>query len=303
MPNLVKTFMIWCFVLLLNHRCFDFCSAEVPESAFYCVTALLSLGGAFEKKHLLFCTAWVINENVLLPFFFAVARSLCFCLHLYCFFFLHIYLWFIFVSVSSDRKMPLYFVYKNLGKLAFVKMEKNNKICTFLWHVCFPAELCFVVPPGGANEKRSMFSSRHLTWTVTIKWWNLLKTTSELSHSAGITTQPVYSCFPWLYTTRDWGGQLVWHTMADLGAVAERHPRALSPSVHAPGIYSWCGWVEGPWQPKWSLCCLRAASSLCWLCPLQVSWKTDGLFKTLQFHLLFLSDLGFRADMFSIDPE
>lgn len=30
-------------------------------------------------------------------------------------------------------------------------------------------------------------------------------------------------------------------TMADLGAVAERHPRALSPSVCVPGIYSWCG--------------------------------------------------------------
>lgn len=133
---------------------------------------------------------------------------------------------------------------------------------------------CCVAPPGGANEKRSTFSSRHLTWRVTIKWKNLLKTTSELSHSAGIPTQPVCSCFPWFYTTRDWGRQLVWHTMADLGAVAERHPRALSPSVHGLGIYSWCGWVKGPWQPKWSLCCLRAASSLYWLCPPQVSWKT-----------------------------
>lgn len=44
-------------------------------------------------KHLLFCTARIIDENVLFAFFFV--RSLlwlivyCFCLHLYRLFFLH----------------------------------------------------------------------------------------------------------------------------------------------------------------------------------------------------------------------
>lgn len=37
MSNLVKTLRIWCFVLLLNHRWFNFCSAEVPESLCFIV--------------------------------------------------------------------------------------------------------------------------------------------------------------------------------------------------------------------------------------------------------------------------
>lgn len=51
-------------------------------------------------------------------------------------------------------------------------------------------------------------------------------------------------------------------------------------------------------------------SACCFFCVLALSTAgkledCDGLFQTFQFHLLFslLSDLKFRADMLSIEPE
>lgn len=131
--------------------------------------------------------------------------------------------------------------------------------------------------------------SHQMTWTITMKWLNLFKSTSNLFQGTRIPAPPVCSCslcsVPLLIGTGSWSGTQ-WPIWVQLLSVT----RALWPSVRAPGIYSWCGWVEGPWQPKWSVYCVRAAS-LRWLCLLQVSWRTDGLCKTFQFHFSLISSI------------
>lgn len=63
-----KSIKDWCFVHLLNRLLFVFAQLKSQNLCIYCVRALLSLGGAFDMKHLLFCTARIIDENLLLPF-------------------------------------------------------------------------------------------------------------------------------------------------------------------------------------------------------------------------------------------
>lgn len=142
--------------------------------------------------------------------------------------------------------------------------------CLFPVWVMLQCRLC---PPGGAKQNVQGSDRINLPeQSLLNKWISLI---FELFQSAGIPSRPVYSCFPWHY--HSWLGQAAglthngWFGALQLPSVTRG---ALWTSVRALGIYSWCGWVEGPWQPRWSVCCLRAASSLCWLCPLQVSWRT-----------------------------
>lgn len=139
----LKTFPQMFLYILLQHCC------------------LLVEFDIFDMKHLLFCTAWINDEEYIFfaIYFFvnsflwcdstAVYCVLLFCLShlsfLSCFpflvthFFFFIFLWFFFClffffpSVQVDEKL-LYFVYKNLGKQAFVKMKKKIKFVLFLLH-------------------------------------------------------------------------------------------------------------------------------------------------------------------------
>lgn len=83
-------------------------------------------------KHLLFCTARIIDEIVLLPFFckiFAVAHCLLLLsssvLSFFTFLgFFYIYICDLFLSLSVQIERIRYILSKNLGKLAFVKLGR-----------------------------------------------------------------------------------------------------------------------------------------------------------------------------------
>lgn len=81
---------VWCFADVLNHSQFVIGQRNTCPQMFVFIVlqhcCLLVELEIFDMKHLLFCTAWINEEDVLLPFFFFV-RSL---------------LWLFYSSVSSS---------------------------------------------------------------------------------------------------------------------------------------------------------------------------------------------------------
>lgn len=137
-------------------------SQNVPV---HCVAALLSFGGLWVIWYEALAVLYCLNQWWGRCFFFAIYYFYFFCklfavtqwlfitfcssvfssVFLVLFFhffgdkhFLFLYIFVIFVvvffpSVQVDEKL-LYFVYKNLGKQAFVKMKKKIKFVLFLLH-------------------------------------------------------------------------------------------------------------------------------------------------------------------------
>lgn len=122
---------VWCFADVLNHSQFVIGQRNTCPQMFVFIVlqhcCLLVELEIFDMKHLLFCTAWINEEDVLLPFFFFctlfAVTVLLFCLFICIvlftifgdnhFFYIFVICIFIFFSpsVQVDEKL-LYFVYK-----------------------------------------------------------------------------------------------------------------------------------------------------------------------------------------------
>lgn len=84
---------VWCFADVLNHSQFVIGQRNTCPQMFVFIVlqhcCLLVELEIFDMKHLLFCTAWINEEDVLLPFIFFLYALCCDCftllsLHLYC---------------------------------------------------------------------------------------------------------------------------------------------------------------------------------------------------------------------------
>lgn len=215
--------------------------------------------------------------------------------------FFYIYICDLFLSLSVQIERIRYILSKNLGKLAFVKMGRGGggmEIKFVLFYDMSAFWVRFVPLPLTSarwwpwthaqwqQETWSRFDPTSLPepslWN---EWnsWNLHLTSSRVPEFQ-LSQNFLSSLCSLLFLTGagSWSDTqwLIWVQLLSV-------TRALWPSVRTAGIYSWCGWVQGPWQPKWSVCCLCAASSLCWLWLLQVSWTTR-MVCTKHFSFTFL---------------
>lgn len=106
---------VWCFADVLNHSQFVIGQRNTCPQMFVFIVlqhcCLLVELEIFDMKHLLFCTAWINEEDVLLPFFFFFVRSL---------------LWLFYSSVSSSVLSCLPFLVTTIFFNIFV-------ICIFIF--------------------------------------------------------------------------------------------------------------------------------------------------------------------------
>lgn len=159
--------------------------------------------------------------------------------------FFYIYICDLFLSLSVQIERIRYILSKNLGKLAFVKMGRGGggmEIKFVLFYDMSAFWLRFVLLPLTSarwwpwthaqwqQETWSRFDPTSLPQPSLWNEWNSLNL--HLTSSRVPEFQLSQYFLSSLSTILDWGRQLVWHTMADLGAVAERHPCSLTFSAY-----------------------------------------------------------------------